>query len=117
MSETLLKRNYLELLFWLLRKRKRFRITGLSMMPLLHPEEEVLVNLNAYQKSSPRVGEIVVALHPYYSDLHIIKRIVAVAEDGSCFLQGDNLTESSDSRAFGAIALDKIIGRVTSRFA
>ena len=117
MTETLLKRNYLELLLWLLRKRKRFRVTGLSMTPLLQPGEEILVDLHAYQKSFPQVGEIVIAAHPYYSDLHIIKRVVFVAEDGSCFLQGDNLTESSDSRSFGTIDLDKIIGRVTSRFA
>ena len=116
MKETLLKRNYLELLLWLLRKRKRFRVTGLSMTPILQPGEEILVDLHAYQKSLPQVGEIVIAVHPYHSDLYIIKRVVSIAQDGSCFLLGDNLAESSDSRTFGTIALDKILGRVTSRF-
>ncbi|MGK7934648.1 MAG: nickel-type superoxide dismutase maturation protease [Xenococcaceae cyanobacterium] len=108
--------NYLELLFWTLRKRKRFRVTGLSMTPLVQPGEEVLVDLNAYQKSFPQVGEVVIATHPYYADLNIIKRVVSVAKDGSCFLQGENLVESSDSRFFGMVTLDQILGRVTSRF-
>ncbi|MDJ0688303.1 MAG: nickel-type superoxide dismutase maturation protease [Xenococcaceae cyanobacterium MO_188.B32] len=117
MTEILPESTYRELLLWLLRKRKRFRVTGLSMTPLLQPGEEILVDLNAYQKAFPRVGEIVVAAHPYYSELHIIKRVMSVAENGSCFLQGDNLAESSDSRSFGIVAIDKILGRVTSRFA
>lgn len=116
MTAILPERNYLDLLLWLLGKRKRFRVTGLSMTPLLQPGEEVLVDVYAYQASFPQVDELVIAIHPQYCDLHIIKRVVSVAEDGSCFLQGDNLTQSNDSRSFGAIAPDKILGRVTSRF-
>ena len=37
-------------------------------------------------------------------------------KDGSFFLQGDNTLESTDSRSYGAIKLDQIIGKVTSRF-
>lgn len=117
MTTNLLESSYLELLLWLLRKRKRFRVTGLSMTPLLHPGEEVLVDITAYEKFFPQVGEIVIAAHPYYSDLHIIKRVVSVTEDGSCFLQGDNLIQSNDSRSFGIVPINKILGRVTSRFA
>lgn len=116
MSPTLPQSSYLELLLWLLRKRKRFRITGLSMMPLLQPGEEVLIDPYPYRTTLPQVNDIVVAIHPLYPDLHIIKRVVSVAEDGSCFLQGDNLARSSDSRIFGAISLARILGRVTSRF-
>lgn len=108
--------SYLELLLWLLRKRKRFRVTGLSMIPLLKPGEEVLVDLYAYQTYFPQVNDLVIAIHPQHSDLHIIKRVVSVAEDGSCFLRGDNLAQSNDSRAFGSIPLEGILGRVTSRF-
>ena len=117
MTKILPESTYRELLLWLLRKRKRFRVTGLSMTPLLQPGEEILVDLNAYQKAFPQVGEIVVAVHPYDSNLHIIKRVIFVTENGSCFLQGDNLTHSSDSRSFGLVAIKEILGRVTSRFA
>ena len=117
MTEILKESTYTELLLWLLRKRKRFRVTGLSMMPLLKPGEEILVDFKAYQKSPPQVGDLVVAAHPYRPDLQIIKRVALVSEDGSCFLRGDNLTESSDSRSFGVVAAEKILGRVTSRFA
>lgn len=110
------QRNYLDLLLWLLGRRKRFRVTGLSMTPLLQPGEEVLVDLYAYQTSFPQIDDLVIAIHPQNCDLQIIKRVVAVAEDGSCFLQGDNLAQSNDSRSFGAIALQQILGRVTSRF-
>lgn len=115
MIETVKESNYWELLLWLLRKRKRFRVTGLSMTPLLQPGEEILVDFYAYHQSFPQVGELVVAIHPYYSDLHIIKRVVSVADDGSCFLQGDNLAQSTDSNSFGMVSIEKIRGRVTSR--
>ncbi len=117
MTESLKDSTYTELLLWLLRKRKRFRVTGLSMMPMLKPGEEILVDFKAYQKSPPQVGDLVVAIHPNHPDLQIIKRVAFISEDGSCFLQGDNLTESTDSRAFGVVALEKILGKVTSRFA
>ncbi len=116
MTETLPESSYLELLLWLLWQRKRFRVTGLSMIPLLKPGEEVLVNPKAYHQSLPQVRDLVVAVHPYRPDLKIIKRVVFVSEDGSCFLQGDNLTESSDSRSFGLVVAEKILGKVTSRF-
>lgn len=116
MTASLPQSSYSEFLLWLLRRRKRFRINGLSMIPLLQPGEEVLVNLYAYQASFPQVDDLVLALHPHHPDLHIIKRVVAVAEDGSCFLQGDNLAQSDDSRSFGAISVERILGRVTSRF-
>lgn len=116
MIETLQDINYWELLLWLLRKRKRFRVTGLSMTPLLQPGEEILVDFHAYHQSFPQVGDLVIAAHPYYSDLRIIKRVVSVAEDGYCFLQGDNLAQSTDSRSFGMVSIEKICGRVTGRF-
>lgn len=107
--------SYQELLLWLLRKRRRFKITGLSMFPLLKPGEQILVNPKAYLDSSPEIGDLVVAIHPYDSNLQIVKRVALVRPDGSCFLQGDNSPESTDSRSFGAIASQQIIGKVTSR--
>lgn len=88
------------------------------MFPLLEPGDEVLVDPRAYWQSPPQPGEIVVAQHPYKGDLKIIKRVVAVADNGRIHLRGDNPdpAESSDSRIFGPLPRSLILGRVTSRF-
>ncbi|MGJ3247865.1 MAG: nickel-type superoxide dismutase maturation protease [Elainellaceae cyanobacterium] len=108
--------NWRDVLLWLLRRRRRFRVTGNSMAPLLQPDEEVLVDLNAYHRTSPRLGDIVVAEHPHRPGFRLIKRIVSIDDCGRYFLEGDNRSESTDSRAFGAVSTAHIIGQVTSRF-
>ncbi|MEM9452425.1 MAG: S26 family signal peptidase, partial [Cyanobacteria bacterium P01_E01_bin.6] len=56
--------DFEELMGWVTRKRRRFRVTGQSMVPLLHPGEEVLIDPLAYINHSPEPGDIVVAEHP-----------------------------------------------------
>lgn len=104
-----------DLALWLLRRRRRFRVTGMSMAPLLKPGDDVLVDPGAYRGRLPRRDEIVVVRHPFRSDIRLIKRVTEVAEDGRCRLQGDNPSESTDSRTFGWVMPDRVIGRVTSR--
>ncbi len=87
------------------------------MSPLLQPGDEVLVDPQAYRRTLPHPGDIVVAHHPFTPNLKIIKRVIAVADDGRCQLEGDNPSESSDSRSFGMVPSASILGRVTSRFA
>ncbi len=101
---------------WLLRRRRRFKIVGDSMRPLLVPGDEVLVDRAAYRRAIPGVGDIVVARHPYRSDVHIVKRILSVDPDGACVLRGDNPDESTDSRSFGAVECGLLVGRVTAKF-
>jgi nickel-type superoxide dismutase maturation protease len=107
--------SYKELFLWLIGKRRRLRVTGESMLPLLQPGEEILVDCQAYQASSPQIGDLVVAIHPHHPQLQIVKRVALVLEDGSCFLKGDNSAASSDSRSFGTVNDKQILGRVTSR--
>ena len=87
------------------------------MAPLLEPGDEVLVDTRAYRRTSPHPGDLVVARHPYRTDLLLIKRVARVLENGYCVLEGDNPSESTDSRAFGSLSPERILGRVTSRFA
>ena len=115
MAKSLPDATFREIILWLLRKRKRMRISGASMEPLLKPGEEILIDINAYQKSAPEIGEIIVALHPYRPNFPIVKRIISI-DNGDFFLQGDNTVESQDSRYYGAIKLDRIIGKVICRF-
>jgi nickel-type superoxide dismutase maturation protease len=105
-----------ELLLWVIKLRRRFRITGNSMLPMLKPGDEVLVNPRAYRSLLPHAGDIVVAQHPYRTDLCLVKRVVEVFSDGRCFIKGDNPSESTDSCSFGAVTPERILGRVTSRF-
>ncbi|MBC6420511.1 MAG: nickel-type superoxide dismutase maturation protease [Hormoscilla sp. SP5CHS1] len=86
------------------------------MLPLLLPSDEVLVNPRAYRSRLPRPGEIVVACHPARPALRLIKRVAAVSGDRYCQLIGDNPAQSTDSRSFGAVSIDHILGRVTSVF-
>ncbi len=86
------------------------------MFPLLKPGEEVLVDIRAYHHSLPEIGDLVVAKHPHRLDLKIIKQVAFVDENGDCFLVGKNREESSDSRSFGFVSSQQIIGRVTSKF-
>ena len=86
------------------------------MTPLLQPGDEILIAPKAYRRSPPDLNDIVVARRPDRLDLRIIKRVTAVGEDGSCFLKGDNLPESTDSRSFGWVAPEHILGQVACRF-
>jgi nickel-type superoxide dismutase maturation protease len=108
--------NLGEIVLWVFRQRRRFRVTGHSMAPLLKPGDEVLVDPHAYRREPPQPGEIVLAQHPYQTDLRLIKRVSAVLEEDRYELKGDNPSESTDSRAFGGIARRQILGRVTSHF-
>ncbi|MBN2500797.1 MAG: nickel-type superoxide dismutase maturation protease [Anaerolineales bacterium] len=109
-----------EFLLWLLRRRWRYRVSGNSMLPVLQPGDEILVDKRAYRKARPMPGDLVVARHPHQKDVRLVKQVVAVDADGRCQLEGTNLLgviESSDSRGFGPLSPEKIVGRVTSRFA
>lgn len=87
------------------------------MAPLLEPGDEILADPRAYRRRPPGPGDIVVARHPFRSDLCLVKRVTSVRENGDCFLEGDNPMESTDSHGFGPLPPERIMGRVTSRFA
>ena len=116
MSKKLKTGGLREFVLWLVRRRRRFRVRNNSMQPLLQPGEEVLINPAAYRYTEPQPGDIVVVVHPYQPDLRMIKRLTAVVDDHRYFVEGDNSAESTDSRNFGPIGLEHIVGQVTSRF-
>jgi nickel-type superoxide dismutase maturation protease len=105
-----------EMLLCLLRRYRRFRVTGNSMLPLLVPGSEVLLDPWAYADHSPTPTDVVVADHPTQPGLRIIKRVEFVSSDGRCYLKGDNMGESSDSRQFGLVPTSKIRGKVMCLF-
>lgn len=102
-------------LLWLARRRRRFQVTGDSMTPLLRAGDVVFVDPSAYRSRLPQVGDIVVARHPHLNGLKLVKRVQSASFEEGCFLMSDNQVEGTDSRVFGAVPMQKIIGRVTSR--
>lgn len=112
------------------------RVVGPSMEPALEPGETLL-----YTKVSPSSlaeGEIVVLKHPR-TDALMIKRIYRVqggevdpflapdyypgrdklanyhVPEGYVYVLGDNVFESEDSRMFGPVPVEEVVGRIIGR--
>ena len=105
-----------ETVLWLLRRRRRVGVTGTSMLPLLRPGDEVLVDTRAFRQERPQVGDIVIARRPDRQEVEMIKRVSAITRSGDVILLGDNPTSSTDSREFGVVSLQHLGGLVTSKF-
>lgn len=85
------------------------------MVPLLRPGEEVLVNPRSYYRTPPQPGDLVVAEHPAQPGLELIKWVVDGQGD-DYFIVGINLAASTDSRSFGPVHREKLLGKVVCRF-
>ena len=94
----------------------RYRVEGESMTPSVSPEERVVVNKAAYRSSQPRAGDLVVVRDPRRPERLLLKRIAGPADNGGWLVLGDNPDASTDSRAFGPIARDQIVGKVWFRY-
>jgi nickel-type superoxide dismutase maturation protease len=92
---------------------RRFRVKDRSMEPEIREGDHVLVNRLSYVLSRPREGDVVVVRHPE-EGRYLVKRIVRVDEEGF-FILGDNRDYSVDSRQFGPVPKELIIGRVFLR--
>lgn len=96
-----------------------YHIPSASMMPTLIPGDYVLVDHWAYDDDLPSISDVVVFHHPFHHRSYI-KRIAylpnetfmgkLLAEKGYAVL-GDNTDRSEDSRAFGSIKIESIMGR------
>lgn len=80
------------------------------MSPTLQPAQHVLVNRLAYLLKQPQIGDIVAAKDPRDGKV-LIKRI-SREEKGRYFLMGDNPAHSTDSRTFGMIGKQNLLGKV-----
>lgn len=101
--------DWREKLLLIVRRRKAFAVDGDSMLPGLTSGDKVIVN----QRAAIVVGDIVLAAHPYKQNGRLIKRVAKISGSGEYFLAGDNAEESTDSRTFGTLHSDHIIGKVT----
>lgn len=103
--------SYFDIVLLLFAYRTRYRVEGDSMLPLLEKGDQVLVDENAKVK----VGDIVIAEHPFKENVEMVKRIKEIDKEGRYFLIGDNADESTDSRTFGSVSIQYIKGKVVAR--
>ncbi|MBE9078327.1 nickel-type superoxide dismutase maturation protease [Romeria aff. gracilis LEGE 07310] len=110
--------SFTEYALWLLGRRRLFTIFNESMQPTLKPGDKVFVDPSWQARQSLKPGDIAIAHHPFQPNLKLIKRVQDVFYDGSYYLVSDNASEltAQDSRKFGPVAPNLIIGRVTSFF-
>lgn len=91
------------------------KIAGDSLEPHYHSGEYVLVVRFPAALRRLRPGDVVVFRHPAYGLL--IKRIARLeANHGALYVVGTN-PHSIDSRNFGPVAVDSVIGKVVWRIA
>lgn len=82
----------------------------MSMAPRLMPGDRLLV----WRARSYRPGDVVAARGP--DGRLLVKRVVLVGQ-AELVLVGDNLDHSTDSRDFGPVPLEAVLGRVVYRYA
>lgn len=87
------------------------RIVGPSMEPTLASGECWLVR----RRARYRPGEMVLLRHPHRDELWLVKRIQRCEPEGY-WVVGDNPELSDDSRAFGLVPADGLIGKLVLRY-
>lgn len=91
-------------------RRRAFLVDGDSMLPTLKSGDAVLVE----PKSKVKIGDLVLVVDPDRSSVKIVKRVTETSADGYV-LSGDNPSECPDSRTFGGLSIESIIGRVVCK--
>jgi inner membrane protease subunit 1 len=113
--------------------------SGESMQPTLSSNNILLCNKIAQRLNKIRRNDIIIAIHPTAPKSLICKRVIAMEGDmiltsdtseeaiekhetktiiikrGSCFLEGDNKINSTDSRNYGQVPVGLIRSKVMCR--
>lgn len=127
------KADWAEYAQWLLGRRQRFVVRENSMVPTLMPGDTILAEMGVAVK----IGDVAILRWrgganvsesgqfdnaqaiSMPSEMLMIKRVSEIFYGEGVYLISDNIHEPSarDSRHFGVVEADKIIGRATSRLA
>lgn len=86
-------------------------IAGPSMEPALRSGDWWIVR--TFGRVRP--GSVVLLRHPKRPDLLVVKRAIR-QEPGAWWVEGDNAASSDDSRTFGAVRRDLLIGALVVRY-
>ena len=95
--------------------RQHLRVVGTSMERTLKEGDLVTYKKLNLKNIDLEIGDIVVASHPNTKNKLIIKMIHKIYQN-KFDLRGDNSFSSTDSRDFGLIELNLIIGKVDKIF-
>ena len=102
---------------WLLSRRYgRYEVSGESMVPALNPGDWIAVDMAAYTTRPPRSGDVVLARDPRDPERTLVKRVDHTDLHSNVWLLGENAESSTDSRTFGPVTPDAILGRVRWRY-
>ena len=89
----------------------RFRIEDRSMEPTLKSGDYIIASKLAYVFGRPSKGDVIVFKDPKEKSRFLVKRISKVINN-KYFVAGDNKKYSQDSRHFGAIDRNLIVGKL-----
>ena len=93
------------------RRVRRVEVGGDSMRPTLEPGDRLLV----LRRAKARPGDLVTVPDPRDGSRTVVKRVASVSADGVVVV-GDNPSQSTDSRVFGAVPAASVRGRVVYRY-
>jgi len=97
---------------------KTIAVSGSSMSPTYNNGDWLLfktIRPPMARKLQSLVGKVVVVERESYPGVHFIKRVVRTDSSG-IWVEGDNQEASTDSRSWGAITPNEIVGVVLTRY-
>ena len=95
-----------------LRRLLRLEVHGDSMRPGLQPGDRVLV----LRTGRLRVGDLAAVRDPRDPARVVVKRVAGGSPVTGWRVLGDDPDHSTDSRVFGAVGADLVVGRVLYRY-
>ena len=91
----------------------RVAVSGHSMEPGLLDGDWLLVKPTG---NAPQEDHVIVARDPRQRSRLIVKRVVAVAEDGSLLVAGDHPAHRREGAEIGRVAPESVVGRPWFRY-
>ncbi len=98
----------------LVRPLRRVEVHGDSMRPTYRPGHRLLV-VRRLPGRRPRAGDVVVVRDPRVPGRVLVKRVEASTDHG-VWVRGDDHAHSTDSRHFGPVPPDRVVGTVVRRY-
>ena len=107
-----------------------YKIPTQSMAPTIQQGDRILVRKLGWGSANVRRGDLVVFRAPDQGTRAYVKRVIGLPGDrvadragtllevpeGHLWMRGDNVEHSRDSRFFGAVPFENLIGLVTYRY-
>jgi nickel-type superoxide dismutase maturation protease len=94
------------------RRLVRLEVHGESMGPVLQPGDRVLV----VRTGRLRRGQVAAVRDPRDPQRVVVKRVAGGSASVGWRVLGDDPARSTDSRVFGAVGPDLVVGRVVYRY-